>query len=197
MQQVASRTPATGRGPSGGHCSPTQGPPARPPQVRGRSLVCRAGAGASRSWGAHFGWGLHVRGFWGARTPSRSAEPGLLGRPSRAAPGFLDNPHILALRLLLRPRCLGGPQREVPLLPTVEGGAAPFVQLPGDTAGALLAGREAGGGRREASGGGRCPGAHCDLRPVSVYEWFPRPLSPVARPQPSDWSWRLVQGRWR
>lgn len=100
---------------------PPQGPLAG--WGRGLSLVCRAGAGASRSWGALFGWGLHVCGSWGAHTPSRPAEPGLLGWPRLAAPGLLDNPHTLALRLLLHPRCLGGPQREVPLLPTVEGGA--------------------------------------------------------------------------
>lgn len=128
MQLVGSGTPATGHGPAGGRRSRPRGrsragASGRPPRVRGLSLVCRAGAGASRSWGALFGWGLHVCGSWGAHTPSRPAEPGLLGWPRLAAPGLLDNPHTLALRLLLHPRCLGGPQREVPLLPTVEGGA--------------------------------------------------------------------------
>lgn len=47
----------------------------------------RPGAGRSAAGGVRDG-DCHVRGFRGARTPSRPAEPGLLGRPRRAAPGF-------------------------------------------------------------------------------------------------------------
>lgn len=71
----------------------------------------RPGRGLSRSW---LPGCSHAVEASGTRAPRAAA-------PSSA--WVSDSPHMLALCLLRCPRRLGGPQREVPLLPAAEGGA--------------------------------------------------------------------------
>lgn len=136
----------------------------------------RPGAGRSAAGGVRDG-DCHVRGFRGARTPSRPAEPGLLGRPRRAAPGFPTVPTCWPCACFGAHVVLGAPRGRCPCCQQQR------VGLGAPPPGAVRS--RAGCGLRAASGGGRCLGTHSDLRPVSVCEWCPRPVSPVAGPQPS------------
>lgn len=103
-------------------------------------------------------------------------NPGSSGGRAEQRLGFRQSPHAGPVPASVPTSSWGPPEGGAPVASSRGWGSGP---RPRGQCGA------AGCGLRAASGGGRCLGTHSDLRPVSVCEWCPRPVSPVAGPQPS------------
>lgn len=167
------------------------GPPGWCPGA-GRRARLVAARGETRGW-SQCGRRRPRRGLSRSWLPgcSHAVEASGTRAPRAAVPSSAwvsDSPHMLALCLLRCPRRLGGPQREVPLLPAAEGGAR------GPAPGGSAEPRAAGCGRPLAEGGASAP----------TLTFVPFRFASGALTQCRLWpghsplpSWRLVQGQGR